>query len=123
MLTLLFAYGAYRNARSARRTLQASPDGLDAPRNIILVSYGLILFFLWPLLLPAAVIRYAPNHSPLPALVLTAIPLLTLIPLGVEFYFIYSFIFLALGFNFTISALENITEPEPQEKQESSSNS
>ena len=119
MLTLLFAYGAYRNAKAARKALTQPPSSPD--RNIVLVAYGLILFFLWPLLLPAAVIRYAPDRNPLPAFGLTAIPLLSLIFLGVEFYFIYSFLFLIIGFNFTISALESIANQETQEKQESSS--
>ena len=123
MLTLFLAYGAYRNARSANRILQTSPDGMDAARNVLLVSYGLMLLILWPLLIPAAVIRYAPNRSPLPAFILTAIPLLSLIFLGVEFYFVYSLVFLVTGFNFTISALENIEHNESQENQESSSNS
>ena len=120
MLTLLFAYGAYRNAKAARKSLApaSSPE-----TNIVLVSYGAILFFLWPLLIPAAVIRYAPDRSPLPAFGLTAIPLLSLIFLGVEFYFVYSLLFLIIGFNFTINALENIAEQETQENHESSSNS
>jgi hypothetical protein len=120
MLTLLFAYGAYRNAKAARKALAQMQPAPTPEMNIILVAYGLILFFLWPLLIPAAVIRYAPKHNPLPAFILTAIPLLTLIPLGIEFYFVYSLIFLVLGFSFTISAL---VDNETQEKQESSSNS
>jgi hypothetical protein len=94
MLTLLFAYGAYRNAKAARKALAQMQPAPTPEMNIILVAYGLILFFLWPLLIPAAVIRYAPNHNPLPAFILPAVPLLTLIPLGIEFYFVYSLIFL-----------------------------
>jgi hypothetical protein len=113
MLTLLFAYGAYRNAKAARKSLApaSSPE-----TNIVLVSYGAILFFLWPLLIPAAVIRYAPDRNPLPAFGLTAIPLLSLIFLGVEFYFVYSLIFLIVGFSFTISALMQVETQENQEK-------
>jgi hypothetical protein len=113
MLTLLFAYGAYRNAKAARKSLApaSSPE-----TNIVLVSYGVILFFLWPLLIPAAVIRYAPDRNPLPAFGLTAIPLLSLIFLGVEFYFVYSLIFLIVGFSFTISALMQVETQENQEK-------
>jgi hypothetical protein len=120
MLTLLFAYGAYRNAKSARRILAELQPAPNPEMNILLVAYGAILFFLWPLLIPAAVIRYAPKHNPLPALVIPAVPLLSLIFLGVEFYFVYSFIFLIIGFNFTINTFMNI---EMQEKQESSPNS
>jgi hypothetical protein len=113
MLTLLFAYGAYRNAKAARKSLApaSSPE-----TNVILVSYGAMLFFLWPLLIPAAVIRYAPDRNPLPAFGLTAIPLLSLIFLGVEFYFVYSLIFLIVGFSFTISALMQVETQENQEK-------
>ena len=116
MLTLLFAYGAYRNAKSARRMLAEMQPSATPEANIILVAYGAILFFLWPLLIPAAVIRYAPDRSPLPAFGLTAIPLLSLIFLGVEFYFVYSLIFLVVGFSFTISALMQVETQENQEK-------
>jgi len=120
MLTLLFAYGAYRNAKSARRMLAELQPSPTPEANIVLVAYGLLFFFFWPLLIPAAVIRYAPKHNPLPALVIPAVPLLSLIFLGVEFYFVYSLIFLVIAFSFTISAL---TSGETQEKQESSPSS
>ena len=116
MLTLLFAYGAYRNSKAARKALAHMQPAPTPEMNILFVAYGAILFFLWPLLIPAAVIRYAPDRNPLPAFVLTAIPLLTLIPLGVEFYFVYSLIFLIVGFSFTISALMQVETQENQEK-------
>ena len=120
MLTLLFAYGAYRNAKAARRALAQLQPAPAPEMNILLVAYGLVLFFLWPLLIPAAVIRYAPKHNPLPAFIIPAVPLLSLIFLGVEFYFVYSLMFLIIGFSFTINTFMNI---EMQEKQESSQNS
>lgn len=113
MLTFLAAYGAYRNARRARRLLEPEPAPAEA--GIVLVAYGLSLFFLWPLLLPAALIRYVPNANPIIAFLTPAPMLLSLFVLGHEFYFVYSFLFVITGLNFVITAFSNI-------EQESSSN-
>lgn len=117
MLTLLLAYGAYRNAKEANQALNGPPN---SAANVLLVSYGALLFFLWPLVLSAALIRYVPKANPLAVLLLPALPLLTLIPLGVEFYFVYSLVFLIIGLNFTITAFENIARDEQEESSQSS---
>lgn len=115
MLTLFLAYGAYRNARRASRLLESSgapsPKG-DAETNVILVTYGLLLFFLWPLLIPAALIRYVPNANPFIVLLTPAPMLLSLLILGPEFYFVYSFLFLIFALNFTITALQYSSQQE-----------
>lgn len=113
MLTFLAAYGAYRNAKKARRLLEPEPTSPEA--GILIVVYGLLLFFLWPLLLPAALIRYVPKANPIIAFLTPAPMLLSLLILGHEFYFVYSFLFVITGLNFVITAFSNI-------EQESSSN-
>jgi hypothetical protein len=113
MLTLLFAYGAYRNARQARKALDPAP--LPADAAVTTVAYGLALFFLWPLVLPAALIRYVPQANPGIALATPLPMLLSLLLLGKEFYFVYSLLFVIVGLNFVIAAFSNI-------EKESSSN-
>lgn len=113
MLTFLAAYGAYRNARKARRLLE--PESGPAEFNVILVSYGIALFFLWPLVLPAALIRYVPSANPLIALATPAPMLLSLLILGKEFYFVYSVIFLIAGLNFVVTAFTTIEEESSQD--------
>lgn len=115
MLTLLLAYGAYRNAKAARRALEQPASEQDALRRMLLVSYGVMLFLLWPLLIPAAILRYVANANPLGVLAPVAVPLLSLFFLGVEFYFVYSLIFLVVGFGFTVSALEAMNKDREDE--------
>lgn len=113
MLTLLFAYGAYRNSRAARQALR--PEPLPTEQGLVLVAFGAALFFLWPLILPAALLRYVPDANPLIAFATPLPLLLSLIVLELPFYFVYSLLFLIIGLHFVVTAFTALEEESSQD--------
>jgi hypothetical protein len=96
MLTLLFAYGAYRNSKRASQALNP-PSQQVTPAYFLFVFSCLFVLFLWPLALLAVISRYSPDKT-LPASAgFIAALLLSLAFFGLSFYFVYGALFVVTG--------------------------
>jgi hypothetical protein len=101
MLTLLFAYGAYRNSKRASQALNP-PSQQVTPAYFLFVFSCLFVLFLWPLALLAVISRYSPDSPDSDKTLLAsagfiAALLLSLAFFGPSFYFVYGALFVVTG--------------------------
>lgn len=97
MLTILAAL-IYKEQRRANR----EQGSMSTEDSTVLFSYAFLVLFLWPLLFPFFLDRYA--QRPGIGLIISLAFLLTLFPLGWAFYFVYGFIFLTIAMAIVFSA-------------------
>lgn len=73
--------------------------------STVLFSYAFMVLFLWPLMFPFFLDRYA--QRPGIGLLVSLAFLLTLFPLGWAFYFVYGFVFLTIVMLVVLIAASN----------------
>ena len=114
MLTLI-ALAILREQSETNRHLR----GDNAPTVNAALTAVLLAVFLWPLFLPAAIVRYVqPTSSTLRTVrdiavtVVTLVPLLSLFFLGWQAYFVYGVIFALIAGTITLAVMNKIYEEE-----------